>query len=193
MVGWQERPRRGSCAGLPECLSEEGLGPWSTPPSRGRSQPPLQRCSPRRGSARLSPAPPPHPPDLAVRDTFADASQRLYGSRPRPLGNNSTASLELINDWVAKKTNLRIRRLLDSLPEDTRLILLNAVALSGKGASPRPEVFLPLRASTPLRPRFRPWLPAAALARALARAHGAFSSLSPAPPSSCSSLQPSGR
>ena len=41
--------------------------------------------------------------------------------------------MELINDWVAKKTNLRIRRLLDSLPEDTRLILLNAVALSGKG------------------------------------------------------------
>lgn len=73
-----------------------------------------------------------HSSDLAIRDTFADASQRLYGSSPRPLGNDSTASLELINDWVAKKTNLRIRRLLDSLPEDTRLILLNAVALSAK-------------------------------------------------------------
>lgn len=75
----------------------------------------------------------PIPPDLAIRDTFAEASQRLYGSSPRPLGNDSTTNLELINDWVAKKTNLRIRRLLDSLPEDTRLILLNAVALSGKG------------------------------------------------------------
>ncbi|XP_006080796.3 plasma protease C1 inhibitor [Bubalus bubalis] len=73
-----------------------------------------------------------HSSDLTIRDTFADASQRLYGSSPRPLGNDSTASLELINDWVAKKTNLRIRRLLDSLPEDTRLILLNAVALSAK-------------------------------------------------------------
>ncbi|KAM9767189.1 plasma protease C1 inhibitor isoform 3-T3 [Dama dama] len=73
-----------------------------------------------------------HSSDLTIRDTFADASQRLYGSSPRPLGNNSTASLELINDWVAKKTNLRIRRLLDSLPEDTRLILLNAVTLSAK-------------------------------------------------------------
>nr|XP_020748234.1 plasma protease C1 inhibitor [Odocoileus virginianus texanus]XP_020748235.1 plasma protease C1 inhibitor [Odocoileus virginianus texanus] len=73
-----------------------------------------------------------HSSDLAIRETFADASQRLYGSSPRPLGNNNTASLELINDWVAKKTNLRIRRLLDSLPEDTRLILLNVVALSAK-------------------------------------------------------------
>ncbi|KAB0371217.1 hypothetical protein FD755_017626 [Muntiacus reevesi] len=73
-----------------------------------------------------------HSSDLAIRESFADASQRLYGSSPRPLGNNSAASLELINDWVAKKTNLRIRRLLDSLPEDTRLILLNAVALSAK-------------------------------------------------------------
>uniref|UniRef100_A0A8C0A5Q3 Serpin family G member 1 n=1 Tax=Bos mutus grunniens TaxID=30521 RepID=A0A8C0A5Q3_BOSMU len=73
-----------------------------------------------------------HSSDLTIKDTFAEASQRLYGSSPRPLGNDSTASLELINDWVAKKTNLRIRRLLDSLPEDTRLILLNAVALSAK-------------------------------------------------------------
>ena len=179
--GGRRGPEGAPALGSRSACRRRGWGPGPHRPLGVEARPLCSAAPPGRGSARLSPAPPPHPPDLAVRDTFADASQRLYGSRPRPLGNNRTASLELINDWVAKKTNLRIRRLLDSLPEDTRLILLNAVALSGKGASPRPEVFLPLRASTPLRPRFRPWLPAAALARALARAHGAFSSLSPRP------------
>lgn len=126
-----------------------GGGGCSPGPHRlhGVEASPLCRAAPGRTSSPPLALPLlPTPPDLTIRDTFADASQRLYGSSPRPLGNNSTASLELINDWVAKKTNLRIRRLLDSLPEDTRLILLNAVALSGKGASPHPEVFLPLRA-----------------------------------------------
>lgn len=144
---------RASCSQLrvwaTERLSEEGLQPCSTPRSWGRSQLPLQGYSRKRrgcpGSRACVSHPTllPIPADLTIKDTFAEASQRLYGSSPRPLGNDSTASLELINDWVAKKTNLRIRRLLDSLPEDTRLILLNAVALSGKGESPHPEIFLP--------------------------------------------------
>ncbi|XP_037378132.1 plasma protease C1 inhibitor isoform X2 [Talpa occidentalis] len=73
-----------------------------------------------------------HSPDLAIRDTFLNASQRLYGSSPGVLGNDSNGNLELINSWVAKKTQGRIRQLLDSLPSDTRLVLLNAVYLSAK-------------------------------------------------------------
>ncbi|XP_006875848.1 PREDICTED: plasma protease C1 inhibitor [Chrysochloris asiatica] len=73
-----------------------------------------------------------HSPDLAIRDAFVNASQSLYGSIPRVLSNNSDLNLELINHWVAKNTNHKIRQLLDSLPSDTRLILLNAVYLSAK-------------------------------------------------------------
>lgn len=62
-----------------------------------------------------------------------NASQNVYGS-PRILGNDSDANLDLINTWVAEKTNHKIKQLLDSLPSDTRLILLNAIYLSGKGA-----------------------------------------------------------
>lgn len=83
--------------------------------------------------ASLSP-PAPHPPDLPIRDTFVNASQNLYGSSPRVLGNDSDVNVELINTWVAEKTNHKITELLESLPSDTRLVLLNAVYLSGKGA-----------------------------------------------------------
>ncbi|XP_012667911.1 plasma protease C1 inhibitor [Otolemur garnettii] len=73
-----------------------------------------------------------HSPDLAIRDTFVNASQSLYGSSPRVLGNDSDANLEFVNNWVAENTNHKIRQLLDSLPLDTRLVLLNAVYLSAK-------------------------------------------------------------
>ncbi|KAL6064563.1 hypothetical protein STEG23_035986 [Scotinomys teguina] len=73
-----------------------------------------------------------HSPDLVIRDTFVNASQSLYGSSPRALGPDSDANLELINTWVAEKTNHKISQLLDSLPSDTRLVLLNAVYLSAK-------------------------------------------------------------
>ncbi|XP_051022407.1 plasma protease C1 inhibitor [Acomys russatus] len=73
-----------------------------------------------------------HSPDLAIREAYANASQRLYGSSPRVLGPDRDANLELINTWVAEKTNHKIRELLHSLPSDTRLVLLNAVYLSAK-------------------------------------------------------------
>ncbi|KAM4846904.1 plasma protease C1 inhibitor [Thomomys bottae] len=73
-----------------------------------------------------------HSPDLAIRDTFVNISQSLYGSSPRVLSNDSDANLELINTWVAENTNHKISQLLDSLPSDTRLVLLNAVYLSAK-------------------------------------------------------------
>ncbi|XP_004869831.1 plasma protease C1 inhibitor [Heterocephalus glaber] len=77
-----------------------------------------------------------HSPDLPIKDSFVNASQRLYGSSPRVLGNDSTASLALINGWVAESTNHKISRLLDSLPPDARLVLLNAIYLSAKWKQP---------------------------------------------------------
>ncbi|XP_040859931.1 plasma protease C1 inhibitor [Ochotona curzoniae] len=77
-----------------------------------------------------------HSPDLAIKDSFVNASHSLYGSTPRVLGNDSDANLELINTWVAENTNHKIRQLLDSLPLDTRLVLLNAVYLNAKWKKP---------------------------------------------------------
>ncbi|XP_026342946.2 plasma protease C1 inhibitor [Ursus arctos] len=84
-----------------------------------------------------------HSPDLVIRDGFVNASQSLYGSSPRVLGNDSDVNTELINAWVAEKTNNKITQLLESLPSDTRLVLLNAVYLSAKWKT----VFDPKRTS----------------------------------------------
>ncbi|XP_054998448.1 plasma protease C1 inhibitor isoform X2 [Sorex araneus] len=73
-----------------------------------------------------------HSPDLLIKDSFVNASQSLYGTSPSVLGNDSDANLELVNGWVAKNTNQKIPHLLDSLPADIRLILINAVYLSAK-------------------------------------------------------------
>lgn len=72
-----------------------------------------------------------HSPDLTIRDAFINASQNLYNS-PRLLGNDSDVNLELINTWVAENTNHKIKQLLDSLPSDTRFVLLNAIYLRAK-------------------------------------------------------------
>nr|XP_030720232.1 plasma protease C1 inhibitor isoform X2 [Globicephala melas] len=73
-----------------------------------------------------------HSPDLAIRDTFVNASRSLYGNSPKALANDSKVNLELINAWVAEETNHKIRQLLDSLPDDFRLVLLNAIYLRAK-------------------------------------------------------------
>ncbi|XP_004683519.1 PREDICTED: plasma protease C1 inhibitor [Condylura cristata] len=73
-----------------------------------------------------------HSPDLELKSTFLNASQRLYASHPQVLGNDSSVNVELINSWVSKKTHGKISHLLDSLPSDTRLVLLNAIYLSAK-------------------------------------------------------------
>lgn len=73
-----------------------------------------------------------HNPGMVIRDAFVNASQSLYGSGPRVLGNDSDANLDLVNTWVAEKTHNKIKQILDSLPSDTQLVLLNAIYLSAK-------------------------------------------------------------
>lgn len=77
-----------------------------------------------------------HSPDLAIKDTYVNASQTLYGSSPQVLSNDSDVNLKLINAWVAENTNHKISQLLDSLPADASLVLLNAVYLSAKWKKP---------------------------------------------------------
>ncbi|KAF6334223.1 serpin family G member 1 [Rhinolophus ferrumequinum] len=73
-----------------------------------------------------------HSPDVAIREAFVNASRSLYGSSPRVLGNDSNDNLDLINTWVAEKTNHKIKQILDNLPSDTQFVLLNAIYLSAK-------------------------------------------------------------
>uniref|UniRef100_A0A6I8N9K2 Serpin domain-containing protein n=1 Tax=Ornithorhynchus anatinus TaxID=9258 RepID=A0A6I8N9K2_ORNAN len=73
-----------------------------------------------------------HSKDLALKESFVNASRSLYGNIPQALGNDSTANLHFINEWVANHTNNRITQLVDSLPPELRLVLLNAIYLNAK-------------------------------------------------------------
>lgn len=103
-------------------------------------------------------APVPQTPDLAIRDAFVNASQSLYGSHPIVLGNDSDVNLDLINAWVAEKTKYKIKYMLDSLPSDTQLVLLNAIYLSGKRV-PGPGHLSILGPSSPLGFKFHVCIP----------------------------------
>ncbi|KAI5095411.1 plasma protease C1 inhibitor precursor, partial [Silurus meridionalis] len=71
-------------------------------------------------------------PDLNLLDIFVNQSQEFYDSVPHKLTNNSEANTNLINSWVASQTQNRIKELVDSVDEETQIILLNAVYFIGK-------------------------------------------------------------
>ncbi|XP_038620839.1 plasma protease C1 inhibitor [Tachyglossus aculeatus] len=73
-----------------------------------------------------------HSKDLALKESFVKASRSLYGIIPQALGNDSNTNLQLINEWVANHTDNRITHLVDSLPPELRLVLLNVIYLNAK-------------------------------------------------------------
>uniref|UniRef100_A0A3B3QW21 Serpin peptidase inhibitor, clade G (C1 inhibitor), member 1 n=2 Tax=Paramormyrops kingsleyae TaxID=1676925 RepID=A0A3B3QW21_9TELE len=73
-----------------------------------------------------------HSPELQLNEMFSSQSEKFYGVLPEKLGNNSKQNVQMINDWVARKTNQKIRNLVDYLPEQTQLVLLSTVYFIGK-------------------------------------------------------------
>lgn len=62
---------------------------------------------------------------------FGEQSLNLYGAEPAQLLESSEANTNMINGWVANKTNNHIKELLDYVSPSTQLILLNAVSFRG--------------------------------------------------------------
>ncbi|KAM6972306.1 plasma protease C1 inhibitor [Aplochiton taeniatus] len=71
-------------------------------------------------------------PHLNLSESFANQSLQFYEAKPVKLLANSEQNAELINSWVAQKTNNKITKLVNEVSADTQLILLNAVAFSGQ-------------------------------------------------------------
>ncbi|XP_078060734.1 plasma protease C1 inhibitor, partial [Mustelus asterias] len=68
---------------------------------------------------------------MCLQGPFLKRSQRFYGNVPAPLGSDSVENLRMINSWVDEKTHGKIPEMLDSLPENPTLMLLNAVYFNG--------------------------------------------------------------
>ncbi|XP_036373191.1 plasma protease C1 inhibitor [Megalops cyprinoides] len=73
-----------------------------------------------------------HSPELMLNDLFINQSKLFYSAVPEKLTNSSEKNVEMINNWVAEKTHHRIKELVDSMPQESLLALLNAVYFKGK-------------------------------------------------------------
>ncbi|XP_078530276.1 plasma protease C1 inhibitor [Lissotriton helveticus] len=70
--------------------------------------------------------------DLNMNPFFLNQSEELYKVTPQPLTESPSANLKMVNTWVAQHTNNRIKKLLDEIPPNVKLLLLNAIFFQGK-------------------------------------------------------------
>lgn len=71
------------------------------------------------------------PAEMTLSESFANQSVQFYDAIPTRLLETSEENTDMINSWVANKTNNKIQRLVDSVPPSTQLMLLNAVSFKG--------------------------------------------------------------
>lgn len=70
--------------------------------------------------------------DMTLSESFANRSVEFYEAVPTRLLETSEENTDMINSWVANKTNNKIQRLVDSVSPSTQLMLLNAVSFNGQ-------------------------------------------------------------
>lgn len=69
---------------------------------------------------------------MNISDSFSEQSMNFYGAEPTRLLGTGEANSNMINSWVANKTNNHIKELVEFLSPSTQLILLNAVSFRGQ-------------------------------------------------------------
>lgn len=70
--------------------------------------------------------------EINLNQSFIDQSIQFYDAKPIMLLDTSENNTEMINSWVANKTNNKIQHLVDSVSPSTQLMLLNAVSFTGQ-------------------------------------------------------------
>ncbi|XP_018421782.1 PREDICTED: plasma protease C1 inhibitor-like [Nanorana parkeri] len=73
--------------------------------------------------------------ELHIHKEFNDQSSHFYGSKGIPLPKDKKKSLEKINSWISKRTKQLIPTLLQELPSDLQVILVNVIHYQGKWLS----------------------------------------------------------
>ncbi|NXV22302.1 A2AP protein, partial [Cepphus grylle] len=66
-----------------------------------------------------------------VKEKFLEDSEKFYGAKPMTLSGMSEDDLAAINKWVEEATNGQIPTFLQQLPENTVMLLLNAIHFQG--------------------------------------------------------------
>ncbi|KAM9363704.1 plasma protease C1 inhibitor [Symphorus nematophorus] len=71
-------------------------------------------------------------PQMNLSKSFAYQSIQFYDAEPIELLETSEENTQMINSWVANKTNNKIKHLVDSVSPSAQLMLLDAVSFSGQ-------------------------------------------------------------
>ena len=66
-----------------------------------------------------------------IKDDFLEQSERLFGAKPVKLTGRQEEDLANINQWVQEATEGKIENFLSELPDNTVLLLLNAIHFHG--------------------------------------------------------------
>ncbi|XP_034363106.1 alpha-2-antiplasmin [Arvicanthis niloticus] len=66
-----------------------------------------------------------------IKDDFLEQSERLFGAKPVELTGRQEEDLANINQWVKEATEGKIEDFLSELPDNTVLLLLNAIHFHG--------------------------------------------------------------
>ncbi len=66
-----------------------------------------------------------------VEQDFLDLNRKYFGAEISPLNFDNPGAKEIINDWVARQTNDRIKEIVDRIDPDHIMFLINAIYFKG--------------------------------------------------------------
>jgi serpin B len=73
--------------------------------------------------------------DFPVKKQFSDILTVFYNADARLFDINNTAAPDEINKWIDDKTNGLIKNMIDELPDNTVMLLINAIYFKGSWSS----------------------------------------------------------
>jgi serpin B len=74
--------------------------------------------------------------DARLKEDFLQRNQKYYDAAVERLDFSDPGAPAVINKWVEEKTRGKIKKLIDELNEDMRLILVNALYFNGRWTEP---------------------------------------------------------
>ncbi len=72
-----------------------------------------------------------HEETFSVLQSFLDVNEEYYDAEISALDFSDPAAPDIINNWVAEKTNDKITEIIDNIPPDVIMYLINAIYFNG--------------------------------------------------------------
>jgi serpin B len=72
-----------------------------------------------------------HTKSFNVSSAFIDANRQYYNAEVNSLDFSDPISIRIINNWISENTHTRIQNVLDYLPPDAKMYLINALYYNG--------------------------------------------------------------